>query len=193
MERKQYPCNFYEPIISATIEKTVKPCNEKVNNDDANNENSPAKVSLVIQHRGLQTDNFINQLKRSKAPIQLVVTLRKQKTFLPSFKPNVKEKLRSRVVYKITCPGCHACYVGQTSRHMITCYKKHSNQKNKLARKHFDMCIGAKSQTSDVRILASSNRGIEHLLTLVALYVREIKLELNTKDEYCSRELTIKF
>ena len=107
MERKQYPSNFYESIISATTEKTVKPCNEKVNNDDANNENSPAKVSLIIQHRGLETDNFINQLKRSKAPIQLVVTLRKQKTFLPSFKPNVKEKLRSRVVYKITCPGCH--------------------------------------------------------------------------------------
>ena len=99
----------------------------------------------------------------------------------------------SSVVYKITCPGCHACYVGQTSRHMITCYKEHSNQKNKLARKHFDMCIGAKSQTSDVRILASSNRGIEHLLTLEALYIREIKPELNTKDEYRSRELTIKF
>ena len=49
LEWNQYPPNFYEPIISATIEKIVKPCNEKVNSDDANNENSPAKVNLIIQ------------------------------------------------------------------------------------------------------------------------------------------------
>ena len=27
LEQNQYPPNFYEPIISATVEKTVKPCN----------------------------------------------------------------------------------------------------------------------------------------------------------------------
>ena len=76
---------------------------------------------------------------------------------------------------------------------MITGFRKHSNQKSKPVRKHFDICIGAKLQTSNVRILASSTRGMEHLLTLEALYIREIKTELNTKDEYWSRELTIKF
>ena len=50
---------------------------EKVNNDDANSKNLPAKVNLIIQCRGLPTDNFIKQLKRSKAPIQPTVTLRK--------------------------------------------------------------------------------------------------------------------
>ena len=49
MEWNQYPPNVYEPLISATIEKIVKPCNEKVNSDDANNESSPAKVNLIIQ------------------------------------------------------------------------------------------------------------------------------------------------
>ena len=141
----------------------------------------------------MPTDNLIEQLKRSKAPIQPVVTLPKQKTFLPSLKPSVNEELRNSVVYKITCPGCHACHVGQTSQHMITRFKEHSKQKNKPVRKHFDICIGAKLQTSDVRKLASSNRGMEHLLTLEALYIREIKTELNTKDESRSRELTIKF
>ena len=96
-------------------------------------------------------------------------------------------------MYKITCPYCHVCYVGQTSWHMITRFKEHSNQKMKPARKHLDICTVAKLQTSDVRILASSNRGIEHLLTLEALYIREIKPELNTKDEYQSRELQLSF
>ena len=77
LEWNQYPPNFYEPIISATIEKIVKPCNQKVNNDDANNENSRAKVNLIVRYRGLPTDNFIKQMRRSKALIQLFVTLQK--------------------------------------------------------------------------------------------------------------------
>ena len=157
MEQNQYPPNFYEPIISATIENIVKPSIEKVNNADVNNKNLPAKVNLIIQYIGLPTDNFVKQLKCSNTSMQPIVTLQKQTTLLPSLKPNVKEELRSSVVYKITCPGYHACYVGQASRHVITRFKEHSNQKNKPVRKHFDLCIGAKLQTSDVRILASSN------------------------------------
>ena len=115
LERNQYPPNFYEPI-SATSKKIVITCIENVNNDDANNENSPSKVILILQYRGLPTDNFIKQLKRSKAPIQPVVTLRKQKTFLPSLKPNVK---------------------GEFSRHMITHFKEQSNQKKQTCQKAF--------------------------------------------------------
>ena len=76
---------------------------------------------------------------------------------------------------------------------MTTHFKQNYNQKNKPVRKHFDICIGAKLQTSDVRILASLNQGMEQLLTVEALYFREIKPELNTKDKYRSRELKIKF
>ena len=48
-------------------------------------------------------------------------------------------------------------------------------------------------QLLDIEILASTIRGIEHLSTLEALYVSEIEPELNRKDKYRSRELTIKF
>ena len=78
MDWNQYPPNFYEHSISATVEKIVKPGIKKVNNDDGNNENLPAKVNLIIQYQRLRSDNFIKQLKRSNAPIQPVVTLRKQ-------------------------------------------------------------------------------------------------------------------
>ena len=80
----------------------------------------------------------MKQLKRSKAPIQPVSRLQKQKTSLPSLKPDVKEELRSSVAYKINCPGCHACYVAQTSPHIIThAFKEHPKQKNKPAKKQY--------------------------------------------------------
>ena len=44
----------------------------------------------------------------------------------------------------------------------------------------------------DVEILQTSSRGEAYLLTLEALHIRDQKPKINTKDEYRSRELTIK-
>ena len=44
----------------------------------------------------------------------------------------------------------------------------------------------------NVTIMQSTNRGIPFLETLEAIWQREIHLTINTKDEYRSRELTIK-
>jgi len=38
-----------------------------------------------------------------------------------------------------------------------------------------------------------NNAGIPFLQTLEALYIREIKLSLNTRGEFTSRELLLKF
>ena len=46
---------------------------------------------------------------------------------------------------------------------------------------------------NDVKILASTLRSSNFLLALEALYIRGTKPELNTKDEYRSREVTIRF
>ena len=43
-----------------------------------------------------------------------------------------------------------------------------------------------------VIILGTTSQGEEYLLTLEALWIREINPEMNTKDEFRSRELTIK-
>ena len=74
-----------------------------------------------------------------------------------------------------------------------TPFKEYKNQQNKPVRKHVDRYTMKSLQISDIEILASTNQYIGHLLTLKALYIREIDCEINTEDEYCSRELTTKF
>ena len=91
--------------------------------------------------------------------------MKKLKTVLPSLKPKVDVPLRSRVVYKITCPCCTACYVGQTIRHLLYRIREHRRPSTP---------VGA------------------HLTTLEALCINEINPSLNTKDEYRSRALVIK-
>ena len=57
---------------------------------------------------------------------------------------------------------------------------------------HLQSCATNISQ-NNVQILASTSRGENYLLTLEALFQHDIKPEINTKDEYESRTLTIKW
>ena len=40
-------------------------------------------------------------------------------------KNSVPNALRSQVVYEFTCAGCHACYVGESTRHFATLVHEH--------------------------------------------------------------------
>ena len=56
--------------------------------------------------------------------IKLVFTPYKIKNLF-RVKDAIPKTLRSRVVYKFSCAGCSACYVGETNRHLATCVREH--------------------------------------------------------------------
>ena len=118
------------------------------------------------------------------------MTLRKAKTVLPSLKPPVEKELRSGVVYKIECPRCQACYVGQTVRHLKTRISEHGYRGP--VKEHFIMCGVSDIDLKYIDILASTNQGENYLLTLEALQIKELKPSINTKDEFKSRALRIR-
>ena len=117
------------------------------------------------------------------------MTLNKTKTQMPNLKTPVTDVLKSNVVYKITCPQCKLCYVGQSARHILTRYKEHMGSRG-LLKRHFEDC--GVTPFFDVVDILGRARG-EKLLTLEALFISEIKPSLNTKDEFRSRELKLKF
>ena len=98
--------------------------------------------------------------------------------------------LRSKVVYKIVCPGCNASYVGQTSRHLTTRLNEHLTRKGPV-KEHLETCH-SRIDEQCINILAATHKGESYLLALEALWIREIKPDINTKDEFKSRELIIK-
>jgi hypothetical protein len=58
--------------------------------------------------------------------------------------------------------------------------------------KHLRNCDALNGvKVKDVKILAASTRGEQYLLTLEALWQKEERPTLNTKDEYKKRELVI--
>ena len=192
LEKNQYSPAFYDPIINKTIEKLVCPP-EPVPTAESEEQHPPSKsekFKLSIQYRGKCTEDFARALHKLQAPCMVVMTLRKLKTVLPSIKPPVDKMLRSGVVYHLRCPRCSACYVGSTNRHLQTRVKEH-HQKPGPMKIHLAQCKTSIPE-ENIDVLQQTNKGENFLLTLEALHQRESRPALNTKEEWKSRELTIK-
>ena len=112
LERNQYPPAFYNPIIDETISNIVNKTTEPtVASTDDRPETVP-KALVFVQYRGKVTEGFARALHRAEAPCNVVFTMRKLRTVLPSLKPTVDKELRGSVVYQLKCSRCNACYVG---------------------------------------------------------------------------------
>ena len=197
LERNQYPPAFYEPIIKKTLDdilqvsdKSSDESPEPSSEPPTSNPQKSEKPKLRVQYRGKCTEDYARALHKINAPCVIVMTLRKLKTVLPSLKPSVEKMYRSGVVYNLKCPRCMACYVGQTGRHMQVRFKEHIQRPGPM-KKHLANCDSTLTE-DDVDILQQTSRGESFLLTLEALHIRERRPTINTKDEYRSRELTIK-
>ena len=189
LENNQYPPQFYEPIIRESLNDILKVKNNNQKNQITGEPNKVKKKPVTMQYRGKCTEDYARALHKIKAPCIIIMTLKKLKTVLPSLKPPVEKLIRSGVVYELTCPRCSACYVGQTGRQLQHRFKEHLLRASPV-KTHLASCRTTLVE-DDVRILQSTSKGESFLLTLEALYIRERKPTINTRDEYRSRELII--
>ena len=190
LRNNQYPPSFYDPIIARTIRLIITP-----NDDSQNKSHDESKIEekmFFLQYRGKVTEKFKLSLMKMEIPIKIILTLRKLKMVLPSLKPSVEKSFKSGVIYLIKCPRCNSRYVGQSVRHLVTRIKEHSRPSTPVGG-HFNSCnVNEISIDDDVEIMdiAYSQK---QLLIKEALYINNLKPELNTKDEYKSHSLSIKF
>ena len=202
LEQNQYPPEFYEPVIQRALDKIVgvssastissgNTLNEQGETERLTDADPIRKRLIFIEYRGKVTDDYCRALKRIEAPCQPVLTLRKLKTVMPTLKPAIDKKVRNHVVYRITCPRCKSCYISATCRCLDVRFGEHMRPSQPVG-KHLRECH-VKEQTTleDVEILASTTRSTQFLFTLEALWQKEERPTINTRDEYKSHELTI--
>ena len=192
LKKNQYPPDFFEPIIHETLTRIISP--EKKCEETDEDDKKP--FMIFLQYRGKCSETYARDIKRlcsssvvTSVPCKVIFTLRKLKTVLPSLKEPVEKNLRSGIVYKITCSHCEVCYVGKTRRHLQSRVQEHLRRKGPV-KTHLEKCVDGISEDS-VEILGSTTKGEVHLLTLEALWIREIKPFLNTQDTMRSRDLKL--
>ena len=197
----QYPSNLIEEIFNKTLYKIIEnnsdsseptDLDKSVNLDPnccLHNISEKEKFMFFVNYRGKPTEYFAQALRRLNAPCKLIMTLHKTKEEISKLKTPVPHMLQNNVVYQIICPGCNASYVGQTSRLLQQRFKEHVGPRG-IITNHFEECNQIPTE-NDVKVLGK-HKG-EKLLTLEALYINKIKPTLNSKDEYRSRVLKLKF
>ena len=93
------------------------------------------------------------------------------------------KSLKSQIVYEIFCPCCQACCFGQTDRQLLKRFKE--QKPSQPYRRHIRLCGASPNfaNKDDVYVIHVTTRSISYLEALEALWVREIRLSINTKDE----------
>ena len=195
MMKNQYPPSFFDPIINETLTLIIKPESKEEKLED---EEDKDPFLFFTQYRGKCSDEYAKDLRRLcskkdaafRLPIRVVFTLKKVKSSLPSLKEPVTKLLKSGVVYHITCPRCQSSYVGETVRHLLHRFREHRVNRGPL-KTHLENC-NTDLDSEDIKILATSSNP-ERLLILEALFIKDISPTINTKDEFKSKQLRIKF
>ena len=196
--KNQYPSELVESTFHETLTKIIKPDNTESGekepmsrSDNACLLNVPEKDKYLffLNYRGKVSEKFAHAVKRLNLPCRVIMTLNKTKHVLTNLKTPIPAMSQSHVVYKVTCPHCDMSYVGQTARHLSTRIREHFSSGGKL-KGHFDNC--KVDPTNEMVKILGKARG-DKLLTLEALFISKLAPKLNTKDEFKSRELKLKF
>ena len=157
-----------------------------------NNQSVPRIVFL--QYRGKVSDWFKSklQLVDNVGKLNVIFTTRKLRTLLPSLKSPVPTNLKSNVIYRITCPGCSAQYVGQTQRHLQKRCGEHAMASAPVG-KHFKECAGMSGNLLHHTKVLDTAPTLSKLLILEAIHIAKLKPSLNNREEFRQRHLTLRF
>ena len=115
--------------------------------------------SIITQRR---IKKLVNTLC-SDLEIKLVFTPFKIKSWFGAKDP-IPAGLRSRVIYKFSCAGCSACYIGETNRHFATRIREHlASDKNSHIFKHLRGSVNCGSLCSEdcFKILDSASTSFQ--------------------------------
>ena len=114
--------------------------------------------------------------------VQIILTTRELRTFLPTLKLSFDKNLNSHVVYKITCNGCVSIFIGQTIENVTTRIPEHQKKNFPVGQQLVECCGTA--HNFEWEILDTCRRGIEKLMTIEATYIKKLKPQLNKRNEY---------
>ena len=103
------------------------------------------KIFVSLPYIGEQGENlakrFVAKLRHLiNKPVKIQTHWQTTKlSFFTNTKDPIPKQYQSSVVYKFTCPGCSAPYIGKTDRNLITRIKEHAKPKSEIF-SHVEHC-----------------------------------------------------
>ena len=198
MQGNAYPQQFLDRIISTfynrinTRESLVK-----------DKQSDP--ILLVLPHLG----NFTKQLERtikhslkSNLPdikVRFIYRASTRLSMIFNFKDKIPQCLSSNILYKFTCSGCNATYIGETTRHAKHRFHEHmgtsaltgkqlKNPNPTTVLDHTKKCQ-TKAKRDDFQIIGRDNNSEYCLRVKESLLIHKYRPQLNIKSQSVKLEL----
>ena len=124
LEKNSYPLGFVDKQIKFFLENKI---NEKRVTFNATKNAARYYKLPYIGHISTDVKRKINRFCKfycKSLSIKIVLTPFKVADMV-NVKDPIPKFLKSFVVYKFVCPGCNACYIGETTRHLSTRITEH--------------------------------------------------------------------
>ena len=198
--KNQYPEEWVDSKIGMVVEKIFK---EKSNPNKSKNKtkevsNATEEVvrrKVFLKYKGLATEKLAKELSKIHVPIQIIYTLDKLRSYVSQLKNKTDKYNQSNLVYQFKCGFCNEepTYIGYTERLLRERITEHGKNGNTEVSEHLRECGGDINQESfKILYKINKNKGLMHLRTAEALFIRSNKPSLNNKDEFRSRKLRLK-
>jgi hypothetical protein len=124
--------------------------------------------------------------------VKLIFTTNKiQNSFC--LKETLPKLLKSHVVYKFSCAGCNASYIGETSRHLTTRINEHlKSDKHSHVYKHLNLSINCKNLNNCDSFQILDSAPTKHKLKIKeALHIKWENPTLNKQNNHYNINLSV--
>ena len=122
---------------------------------------------------------------------QIIFTTRKMKSCMPSLKSSFSSGLISKVVYRLECCGYKSIYVGQTVRHLTSRIEEHRKEDTPVGQQIRQCSSESGMSEFKWKIIDQASSNVK-FCTLEALLISKERPAINPRDEFRSRELTLR-
>ena len=121
LQRNSFPIDFKDSRVKCYLDHKIGDTKNK------EFEKTPRyfKLPYIVRYSDYTNKKLIvENLCKENIRIKLILHSLKLTRFFSS-KDSVISALKSNLVYNFSCPGCNACYIGETERHLSTRINEH--------------------------------------------------------------------
>ena len=203
LQKNRYPADWVDNKIGLAVEKVFL---TKSNPNETNKVKFKKKEvvnateermrrNVFLKYKGAVTEKLAMDLSKISAPIRIVFTLDKMRTYVSHLKSKTERCNQSNLVYKFKCGFCIEApsYIGYTERLLSERLREHRKNGTTEVSEHLRQCGGELDQENvEVLYKANKSKGLMYIKTAEALFIRSEKPNLNNKDEFRARKLRLK-
>ena len=193
IESNGYPTSLVNNIMKIEDQKYHTNINHNDLVVDMNNDNitNVKKPIMVIPYKGSRGESLVRRLNNTmnhympeNVQPRILYNCRKLSSFF-SLKDKTKVEHQHGVVYKYSCPDedCSSTYIGETSRRIRERVIDHQRRdKNSHIMKHAEINDHAAAEIKNFEILSRNNHHYKRRKITEALYIKEMKPDLNKQE-----------